>query len=204
MLSKSEAWKKDFKVVELYNHWHQPEEERRAILTAWPQYFHKTDKEGRPLYVQHCNVDPNALFKAASADRLVEHFVVDFVDCIERRYPACEEATGKSVDDSLIVMQMQGVSLSSFWSVRNLLLRIIEYSQNYFPWVANSSMWSHCLAEFPAQRDEWQDSYRERRLALRDDVRYAEAVHRRQDERGAFSLQTDAASAPFATSHFCL
>lgn len=133
MLAKSESWKKEFGAIELFNTWHQSEEERRAILTAWPQYFHKQDKEGRPLYVQHCDVNASALFAAASADRLTQHFVVDFLECIEMRYPACEEASGRTVDDSLIVMDMDSVSMGAFWSVRTLLLRIIDYSQSYFP-----------------------------------------------------------------------
>lgn len=153
MLKNCEKWRKEFKVDELYASWNMPDEERHAILSAWPQCaskcllgrhstasrverlttlrpdFHRTDREGRPMYIQQCNVTPEALFSAANETRLIEYFAMTFESVIRHRYAACAEASGRYIDSTFIVFSMQDVSLKNFWTIRNFIIKLAQYSQ---------------------------------------------------------------------------
>lgn len=54
MFEKAEAWRKDFKVDELYANFEYPEKE--DVDKIYPQYYHRTDKvrQSCPFHFAHC------------------------------------------------------------------------------------------------------------------------------------------------------
>jgi hypothetical protein len=51
MLLDCEQWRKEFKVDELVASFTFPEND--LVWEFYPRYYHKTDKEGRPIYCEH-------------------------------------------------------------------------------------------------------------------------------------------------------
>lgn len=64
---------------DVYHNFQMRPEEREAVDRLWPQYLHKTDKLGRPFYLNHAGVqDVAALYKATTTDRLVQNCIGDY------------------------------------------------------------------------------------------------------------------------------
>lgn len=62
MFTEAEKWRKDFKVEELYHSFEYPEKE--DVDKYYPQYYHKTDNEGRPIYIEQLGkLDLKALYQ---------------------------------------------------------------------------------------------------------------------------------------------
>ena len=71
MLFEAEAWRRQNKVDELYENFSFPEKE--AVNELYPQFYHKTDKDGRPVYIEQLgNLDLNKLFKVTTPERLIQ------------------------------------------------------------------------------------------------------------------------------------
>lgn len=62
MFVEAENWRKEFKVDELYETFEFPEREKVSKL--YPQFYHRTDKDGRPIYIEQLgNLDLKSLFE---------------------------------------------------------------------------------------------------------------------------------------------
>ncbi|KEI36883.1 uncharacterized protein L969DRAFT_235585 [Mixia osmundae IAM 14324] len=132
LLLKSEAWRKDFKLDELYSTWNFPEQ--RQVKKHWSVYFHSTDRFGRPICVNHAGVkDYKALCKIVSPERLIQNFAVEVETTIKRRYPSCTKAKGSLVDCSLLILDLKDISLSQFYSMRSVIHTLLTFSQDVFP-----------------------------------------------------------------------
>lgn len=62
MFIEAETWRKENKVDELYAEFTFPEKE--AVSKLYPKFYHKTDKEGRPVYIEQLgNLNIKKLFE---------------------------------------------------------------------------------------------------------------------------------------------
>ena len=69
MMMEAEKWRREYKVDELYETFTFPEKE--AVSKLYPKFYHKTDKDGRPVYVEQLtHLDLNKLFKVTTHERL--------------------------------------------------------------------------------------------------------------------------------------
>lgn len=48
-------------------------------MKYYPQYYHKTDKDGRPVYIEALgNVDIEAMRKITTDERMLQNLVVEY------------------------------------------------------------------------------------------------------------------------------
>ncbi|WFD01464.1 hypothetical protein MOBT1_000128 [Malassezia obtusa] len=76
MYVNAEKWKESINLERLCCEF---EFEERDIVAkhGWRMYFHKTDRLGRPIFIQDLsNLDPDKVFKYTSPDRIVRNFAV--------------------------------------------------------------------------------------------------------------------------------
>ena len=73
-------------------------QDSEALQKIWPQYFHGTDRDSRPLYIQHLGgIDTKELDRVFPLDRLKLALAIS-ADCVLReRFPACSEKAGHPI-----------------------------------------------------------------------------------------------------------
>ncbi|KAI0034638.1 CRAL-TRIO domain-containing protein [Vararia minispora EC-137] len=107
---------------------------REHVFRHWPMYFHKTDKHGRPVNIQSFGqVDLPELYKHVSPDQHWETVIVNAEALISEVLPACSSSAGRSIEHSLIIIDLKGFSLSQFWQMKSLVSRSLHASQSYYP-----------------------------------------------------------------------
>jgi len=132
MFAAAEKWRKDFKVDEIVKTFTFPE--RDEVDKYYPQYYHKVDKEGRPVYIESLDkLDVTALYKITTQERLVKQLVWEYEKFLTERLPACTKAAGHTVETSCTILDLGGVSLTKFWHVKDYVFQASSIGQNYYP-----------------------------------------------------------------------
>ncbi|PSN62697.1 SEC14 cytosolic factor [Corynespora cassiicola Philippines] len=108
--------------------------ERAEIFKYYPQYYHKTDKDGRPVYIEQLGkVDLTAMQKITSQDRMLQNLVCEYEKMADPRLPACSRKVGYLLETSCSIMDLKGVGISKATSVYGYLQAVSGVSQNYYP-----------------------------------------------------------------------
>ncbi|KAJ1022531.1 hypothetical protein NDA16_003520 [Ustilago loliicola] len=88
MYLKAEAWKKEIQLDHLISTFSFSE---RDIVAShgWSMYFHKTDKLGRPIFIQDLgNMDVTSVFRNTTPERVIQNFAVTLELAVRHRYEA--------------------------------------------------------------------------------------------------------------------
>lgn len=129
-----EKWRKDFgggvdNLVRTFDYKEKPQ-----VFAYYPQYYHKTDKDGRPVYVEQLGkIDLNALRKITTDERMLENLVVEYEKMADPRLPACSRKAGQLLETCCTIMDLKGVGISKAGEVYGYLQRASGISQNYYP-----------------------------------------------------------------------
>lgn len=77
MFIKCEKWRKEFGVDDLIKNFHYDEKE--AVSKYYPQFYHKTDIDGRPVYVEQLgNIDLKKLYQITTPERMMQNLVYEY------------------------------------------------------------------------------------------------------------------------------
>ncbi|KAI0075418.1 hypothetical protein K474DRAFT_1599802 [Panus rudis PR-1116 ss-1] len=132
MIISAEKWRKEFGVDELVKNFDFKEKEE--VNKYYPQYYHKMDKDGRPVYVEQLGrVDVNALYKITTQERLLQRLVYEYEKFLTQRLPACSKAIGHPVETSCTILDLKGVSLTSFYRVKDYVMAAASIGQDRYP-----------------------------------------------------------------------
>ncbi|EXJ88913.1 hypothetical protein A1O3_01977 [Capronia epimyces CBS 606.96] len=132
MFIKNEQWRKEFGVEDLVRNFDYTE--RPLVFQYYPQYYHKTDKDGRPVYIeQYAKIDLTAMYKITTAERMIQNLVVEYEKVADPRLPACSRKAGKLLETCCTIMDMKGVGVSKIPSVYGYLKSVSAISQDYYP-----------------------------------------------------------------------
>ncbi|KAJ7242753.1 CRAL-TRIO domain-containing protein [Mycena haematopus] len=124
MLLASEKWRKEFGVDELVKTFDFTEV--AEVDKYLPQYYHNMDK-------RLGNLDVKAMYACTTQERLLQHLVVEYEAFLTSRLAACSTAIGHPVETSLSILDLGGVSLSSFIRVKDYVAAATHIGQNYYP-----------------------------------------------------------------------
>lgn len=131
MWDNYQKWRKEEGVDELL-HFDFPE--APEVMKYYPQYYHKTDKDGRPVYIEQVGkIDIDKLYKITTQDRLTKRFISQYEQFIQERLPAASKAVGHPVETSCTIMDLSGVSLMQFYKVKDSVMASANIGQNYYP-----------------------------------------------------------------------
>jgi len=132
MFKDSEAWRKAEDVDELTRTFDY--KERAAIMAYYPQYYHKTDKDGRPIYIERLEkVDIPAMHKITTQERMLKNLVSEYEKLADPRLPACSRKSGKLHETCCTIMDLKGIGISIASSVYPYIKAASPISQNYYP-----------------------------------------------------------------------
>lgn len=108
--------------------------EKPQMMQYYPQYYHKTDKDGRPVYIeQYGKVDIGAMRKITTDERMLQNLVVEYEKMVDPRLPACSRKAGQLLETCCTIMDFKGVGLSKAPQVYGYLQQASAISQNYYP-----------------------------------------------------------------------
>lgn len=132
MFTEAEKWRKEFQVEELYQNFEYPEKQK--VDEFYPQYYHKTDKDGRPVYVEQLGkLDLKKLYEVTTPERQLQKLVVEYEKFQRERLPVCTQHKGELVETSCTIMDLKGVGLSQFWKVSGYVQQASNIGQHYYP-----------------------------------------------------------------------
>jgi len=108
--------------------------ERKEVFEYWPMWFHKTDKQGRPINIQrYGSVNIAELYKRITPERFWL-FIITSAENISREVlPAASRAAGRQVEGTFLVVDLKGYSLGQFWQMKHLARDAFQISQDYYP-----------------------------------------------------------------------
>jgi hypothetical protein len=91
------AWRNKEGINEIMTTWDFAE--RDPVAAIYPQYYHKTDKQGRPLYIERLGtLDVPKLFTITTQERMQRQFAFAFEELFNWRYPACSAVVGRRIE----------------------------------------------------------------------------------------------------------
>ncbi|KAF4126140.1 CRAL TRIO N [Geosmithia morbida] len=132
MFVECEEWRTKTKLDETVPTWDYPE--RAEISKYYKQFYHKTDKDGRPIYIETLGgIDLTAMYKITSADRMLTNLAVEYERVADPRLPACSRKAGKLLETCCTIMDLKGVTLTKIPQVYSYVNQASVVSQNYYP-----------------------------------------------------------------------
>ncbi|KAI0031553.1 CRAL-TRIO domain-containing protein [Vararia minispora EC-137] len=132
MLLAYEQWRKDFGVDDILQNFDFKEKEQ--VDKYYPQYYHKLDKDGRPIYIEVLGkLDVKALYAITTQERQLQRLVYEYEKSITERLPAASRTVGHPVETFCTIMDLAGVSLSAFYRVKDYVSKATQIGQDRYP-----------------------------------------------------------------------
>jgi len=132
MLLAAEEWRKTFGVDDIVKNFDF--KENAEVSKYYPQYYHKMDKDGRPIYIQRLGLlDIKALYSITTPERQLHSLVYEYEKCFNERLPACSAVCGHPVETFCTILDLKNVSLSNFYSVKDYISQASSIGQDRYP-----------------------------------------------------------------------
>ena len=133
MFKKFLQWRIDMKVDELRESYEM--ENLIAIKKVYPHGYHRTDKEGRPIYIElYDKTDVKALFKITTEDKMVKYYIKQYERQIKYIFPACSAVVKRPVEQSCTVLDANGIGITSlFGPIKGFVKLASDIGQDYYP-----------------------------------------------------------------------
>lgn len=134
MFVDSEKWRSEFgggveNLTRTFDYKEKPQ-----VFAYYPQYYHKTDKDGRPLYIEQLGkIDLRKMREITTDERMLQNLVVEYEKMADPRLPACSRKSGHLLETSCSILDLKGVGISTASSVYGYLQQTSAVSQNYYP-----------------------------------------------------------------------
>ncbi|KAF9530988.1 CRAL-TRIO domain-containing protein [Crepidotus variabilis] len=132
MFLSAEKWRKDFGVDDIIKNFDF--KEKAEVDKYYPQFYHKTDKDGRPIYVERLGkLDVKALYSITTQERQLQRLVFEYERSFITRLPACTTASHRPIETFCTILDLGGVSLSNFYRVKDFVMEAAGIGQNRYP-----------------------------------------------------------------------
>jgi len=132
MLLDAEQWRIDFKVDDLVQNFEF--KEKAEVNKYYPQFYHKTDRDGRPIYIEQLGkLDIPALYSCTTPERQLQRLVHEYERSLLHRLPACSRDSGHPVETYCTILDLGNISISSFYRVKDYVMQASSVGQNRYP-----------------------------------------------------------------------
>ena len=69
------------------------------LLDVYPHNYHKTDKKGRPIYIEcQGKLKIDEVFRITSEERLIKHYIQSYEILLKLRFPSCSAVAGQRIE----------------------------------------------------------------------------------------------------------
>jgi len=105
------------------------------VKNYYPHGYHKTDKFGRPIYIEiigEANI--KELFTITTEERMLKYYVKEYEKSMKFRYAACSNMTGTFIEQSVTILDMKGEAMKfMFGKTREFVQIASKFAQDYYP-----------------------------------------------------------------------
>lgn len=133
MFEKFINWRKTENVDDLRENWQLTE--LFQVKELYPHGYHKTDKLGRPVYIElYDKLDVKALFKVTTDKRMITYYIKQYERQMRYILPACSAEVKKPVEQSCTVLDVNGIGITAVVGpIRAFLKLASSIGQDYYP-----------------------------------------------------------------------
>ncbi|KAJ7526249.1 hypothetical protein O6H91_17G090100 [Diphasiastrum complanatum] len=109
--------------------------ERKAIKELYPQFHHKTDKFGRPIYIERVGqMQLEELFKTTSTERMLMYHIKEWEVLVDWKLPACSKISARPISQSLAIMDLKGLTMKHMnKQALQYIQHVSKVDQDYYP-----------------------------------------------------------------------
>lgn len=125
-------WRKENNVDEIANYVFSEIDE---VKQAWPHGYFRTDKKGRPIYIERTGLlKLQQLFKCTTEERMIKYWIQSYERLTNQILPACAKARGEKVEQTLTIIDLKGSSTKLMSKqVYDFVKLASNIGQNYYP-----------------------------------------------------------------------
>jgi len=105
------------------------------IKKLYPHGYHKTDKIGRPVYIELYNeTKVKELFKITTEEKMVKYYIKQYERQIKYIFPACSAVVKRPVEQSCTILNAKGIGITSlFGPIKGFVKLASDIGQDYYP-----------------------------------------------------------------------
>ncbi|KAF2969300.1 hypothetical protein GQX73_g4282 [Xylaria multiplex] len=137
------------KLEEMVRTWDKDGSFKRNLSKYYTQFYHKTDKDGRPCYFEKLGgIKFSELKKEKfTNDKMVLNLAVEYEKMVDPRLPACSRQAGHLVETSCTVLDADGVSILNPGPIYSYVQQTSTMSNSNYPerlgkmYIINVSKW---------------------------------------------------------------
>jgi hypothetical protein len=79
-------------------------------------------------------LNPKEIFKITSSERMMKYYIKEYERLMKYRFPACSRAAGKIIEQSLTIIDVDGVGIGLFGGkIKEFVKIAADLGQNYYP-----------------------------------------------------------------------
>ena len=133
MFKKFLDWRKEKNVDDIRDNWEFTE--LIEVKKLYPHGYHRTDKEGRPVYIElYDKLDINALFKVTTEQRMINYYIKQYERQMKFIFPACSAVVKRPIEQSCTIFDVNGIGiLSLVGQIKSFLKLASDIGQDYYP-----------------------------------------------------------------------
>ena len=133
MYTNTVKWRSDFGCNSIFDGFDFPE--KREVIQIFPQYYLRTDKFGRPIFINEVGkISVEKLLKVTTVERMLQFHVYEWEKLIREMYPACSKHVGHNIFQSFSIIDLKGLSYKQFNKTsRTFIQKVTKLDQEYFP-----------------------------------------------------------------------
>ena len=133
MFKKFLQWRIDMKVEEINQSYEW--ENLIEIKKLYPHGYHRTDKLGRPIYIElYDKTDVNELFKITTEDKMIKYYIKQYERQVKYIFPACSAVVQRPVEQSCTILDANGIGVFSLVGpIKGFLKLASDIGQDYYP-----------------------------------------------------------------------
>lgn len=132
MFINCENWRKSFGTDNILTEFTY--DEKPIVAKYYPQYYHKTDIDGRPVYIEELgSVNITEMYKITTQERMLRNLVWEYESFVKYRLPACSRKAGHLIETSCTILDLKGISISAASQVLSYVREASNIGQNYYP-----------------------------------------------------------------------
>lgn len=112
------------------------------LRTLYGHGYHKTDKEGRPIYIEKVSeLKTSDIFLNYSDEDLTRYYVQSYERVVNVILPECSRAANKRIEQCVNIIDLSGVNTWSLFvgKTKQFLNLALEIAQNYYPEIMHKS-----------------------------------------------------------------
>lgn len=126
-------WRQDTNVDKLYAEFEF--EHKETLQSIYPHFYHKTDKFGRPLYIELLGKTyATKILELTDLDTMVKHHIKEW-EVFEREIlPACSKMANRKIISNAVIIDLSGLHIMNFnRAAQRIMKSVCKIDQDYYP-----------------------------------------------------------------------